>query len=64
MTAQFLELSDGLGSARFEEVFDGLSGKPRVSIQGDYSTYGPKEIKRLRAWLDGQIERMENSPWR
>ncbi|MGI5223008.1 hypothetical protein [Nocardia sp. CA-290969] len=64
MTAQFLQLSDGLGSARFEEVLDGLTGRTRVAIQAEYGTYGPDDLRNLRAFLDAEIKRMEDSPWR
>lgn len=60
---QFLKLSDGRSSARFEEVLDGLTGKTRVSIEADYGTYGVDDLKSLRAFLDARIERMEDSPW-
>lgn len=63
VVTQFLEISDGRSATRFEQVLDGLTGKSRVSIEGDYATYGPDDLKKVRAFLDDQIERMEDSPW-
>ena len=63
MTARVLELPDGHSSARFTEVFDGITGKRRVSVESGYSTHGLANLKLLHAWLGDQIQQMEDSPW-